>query len=245
LGEDGIIEKILEIMSPLEKWCVEVGAGDGFTLSNTYNLITAMGWSSVQIEADPEKFAVLQKRYSDNPRIYRLNRTIDFEGSNAMDQLLGLTPIPTNFDLLSLDIDGNDYHVWDSMKKYRPRIVIVEFNPTIPNHIQFVQARDMRVHQGASLRALTNLAKEKGYELVCATDWNGFYVDREHYDLFDIPNNSVEEIHKDNKYLTDIFQLFDGTVVLDGCKKLLWHGIEIDEEQIQPLPKQKRVFPGG
>ena len=245
LGEDGIIERIFEIIPEGTKWCVEAGAGDGFALSNTYNLITAAHWSSVQIELSPEKFRRLQDRYRGNPAVYCLNKKVSFEGSETIDRLLSTTPIPTDFNLLSLDIDGNDYHVWESIREYRPRVVIIEFNPTIPNHIAFVQSRDMDVYQGASLCALTDLARRKGYELICATEWNAIYIREDYYDLFGIEDNSVERLRPKPKYQMDIFQLFDGTLVLSGYTKLLWHEIEIDEERIQVLPKEKRVFPNA
>jgi len=245
LGEDGIIERIFEVMPEGNKWCVEAGAGDGFGLSNTYNLITAVHWSSVQIESSSGKFKQLQDRYRGNPRVHCLNKKVGFEGPETIDNLLRSTPIPIDFDLLSLDIDGNDYHVWDSIRKYQPRVVIIEFNPTIPNHIVFVQRKDMSVYQGASLRALTDLGKKKGYELICATEWNGIYVSRPYYDLFGIEDNSVEQLHKNTKYQMDIFQLFDGTIVLSGYTRLLWHEIEIDQEQIQVLSREKRVFPNA
>jgi hypothetical protein len=245
LGEDGIIERIFEVIPKPKKWCVEAGAGDGFTLSNTYNLITGCHWSSVQIESSSGKFKELQDRYRGYPGVHCLNKKVGFEGAETIDNLLRSTPIPIDFDLLSLDIDGNDYHVWDSIKEYQPTVVIIEFNPTIPNHIEFVQRKDMGVYQGASLRALTDLGKRKGYELICATEWNGVYVRRPYYDLLGIEDNAIDQLQKDTQYQMDIFQLFDGTIVLNGCTKLLWHEIEIDQEQIQVLPKAKRVFPNA
>jgi len=66
LGEDGILQKIFEILPDTDQWCVEFGAGDGMTLSNTYNLINNLGWSSVQIEANPRSYQILADRYKNN-----------------------------------------------------------------------------------------------------------------------------------------------------------------------------------
>ena len=54
---------------------------------------------------------------------------------------------------------------------------MVEFNPTIPADVEFVQPRDIKINQG-SLLSLTKLGQEKGYELVAALDLNAFFVKR-------------------------------------------------------------------
>jgi hypothetical protein len=120
LGEDGIVEKIFEIIPNGDHWCVEFGAFDGENLSNTYHFINNLGWSSVQIEANTQYYEFLDHRYADNQKVTCLNCTVDFEGANTLDQVLGQTPIPEDFDFLSIDIDGNDYHIWESMTVYRP-----------------------------------------------------------------------------------------------------------------------------
>jgi hypothetical protein len=63
--------------------------------------------------------------------------------------------------LLTIDIDGNDYHIWDSMQKYQPKVVIIEYNPTIPNDIKFIQEANFDVNQGSSLRAKIELGGKK------------------------------------------------------------------------------------
>jgi len=165
-GEDGIIEKILEILPQNDKWCVEFGAWDGLHGSNTRNLIASNGYSSVLIEADKNKFRDLQRNYSQCDDVITINQFVGFTEEDNLDQILSTTCIPLDFDLLSIDIDGNDYHVWKSILKYRPKVVVIEFNPTIPTHIRFVQSADPSINQGASLLSLVELSKEKGYELV-------------------------------------------------------------------------------
>src|SRR5262249_37731492 len=153
------------------------GAWDGQHLSNTCALIDDAGYQGVLIEADPDKFRDLQKRQAVQPRIHAVQRFVEFEGRNTLDAILAETPIPPKFDVLSIDIDGNDYHIWDSLQVYRPKLVVIEHNPTIPNEVDFVQARDMRVQQGSSLTAMARLANSKGYRLVHATTCNGIFVD--------------------------------------------------------------------
>lgn len=157
-GEDGVTGKIFDVIGETNKWCVEFGAGDGKLYSNTYNLLVNRGWSGVQIEADARKFEALTRTHKGNARVICLNASVSFECADAPENILLRTPVPKNFDLLSIDIDGNDYHIWDSLRRYTPRVVIVAFNHTIPPDIEFVQPKDMRVSQGSSVLSLTMLA---------------------------------------------------------------------------------------
>jgi hypothetical protein len=93
-----------------------------------------------------------------------------------LDQLLSSITIPSNF-LLSIDIDGNDYYAWKAVKIYRPKIVIIEFNPTIPDPVEFIQPCNAKINQGSSLLALCKLAEEKSYHLISTTFTNAFFVD--------------------------------------------------------------------
>lgn len=242
-GEDGVIEKIFEIIKNGDKWCVEFGAGDGKTFSNTWDLIVNRGWSGVEIEASSKLYKKLIQTYKGNNNVVCINKLINFDGAETLDNILLKTSIPRDFDLMSIDIDGNDYHIWNSIEVYRPKVIIVEFNPSIPLDIEFIQPRDMKINQGSSLLSLTKLGREKGYELVAALDLNAFFVKKEYYPLFGIEDNPPHLVRKIDKYETRLFQLYDGTLVLTGNKLLLWHGLEIDQKRIQVLPKFLRKYP--
>ncbi len=238
-GEDGIIEKILEVIKDNDKWCVEFGSWDGKKLSNTYSLIVDKDYSAVLIEGDKKRFKDLLKTFESNPKVTSINALVGFNVSDNLDTILKNTRIPKNFDLLSIDVDGNDYHIWDAVKEYKPKIVIIEFNGTIPPQVEFVQPRDMSITQGSSILSITRLAKSKGYELVAATS-NAIYVDAEYFNLFGIEDNSVEEIWTDNSALTYIFYGYDGTVFLRGLCELPWQKISCKESKVQQLPKWAR-----
>ncbi len=242
-GEDGVIEKIFSMLGGLNHWCVEFGAWDGKHASNTYNLIANKNWQGVLIEADPDKYKELLQTFQGNAGAHCINAYVNISGESSLDNILASTGIPETFDLLSIDIDGNDYHIWDSLKNYRPKVVVIEFNPSIPNDIVFVQDQDFSMNHGCSLRALIELGKEKGYELVCAAPWNGFFVDRQYYELFNIPDNSINSMYDQQQYATKLFQLYDGTLVMAGVTTLMWHGVPITHEDIQPLPRALRKFP--
>ena len=248
-GENGILEKVFEIIEEdkidkREKWCVEFGADDGKHSSNTWDFVINRGWSAVLIEADKKKFKKLIKTYENIKRAISLNLFINFSGTNSLDNVLSKTPIPQSFDLLSVDIDGNDYHIWKSLKKYNPKVVIIEFNPSFPNNIEFIQPKNMRVKQGSSILSIVKLGKIKGYELVATTDINAIFVRKEYFGLFKIKNNSLANIHDDEKYRTYLYQLYDGTILIGGHNKLMWHGKPIRYKDMQILPRFLRRYPG-
>lgn len=221
-GEDGIVSEILNRIdseSPphtLDKWCVEFGAYDGISGSNTYNLISGFGYRGVLIEPDNAKFVGLMSNLADSKH-YKFNEYVGLDNHNKLDSILQRTEIPSNFDFLSIDIDGMDYFVWESLQNYHPKIVCIEFNPTIPEHIFFVQSPTFTLSQGSSPMSLISLASEKGYALVCATDCNLIFVTAELFELVTGSNQSlnypdvappriVEEVF--------IFSGYDGTLIL-------------------------------
>lgn len=77
--------------------------------------------------------------------------------------------------MLSVDVDGWDYQIWQGLRDYRPMLVVIEYNPTFPPHIDFVGAQDDS-RFGASALALSKLATRKEYSLVCCTRTNMFFV---------------------------------------------------------------------
>lgn len=242
-GEDGVIERIFEIIGEGEKWCVELGALNGVHGSNVWSLIHKRGWSSVLIEADKTQFEKLEKECAGIATAHCINAYVSFDGNDSLDAIFARTLLPKTLDLFSLDIDGNDYHLWESLKEYRPRVMVVEFNPTIPNDIEFVQPRDMRVFQGSSLHSLVTLAKDKGYELVAANEVNAFFVLRELFSRFNITDNSIDALHTDTQFHTRLYQLYDGTLRIAGYDRLMWHGRKIDVDKLQVLSPTARHYP--
>lgn len=242
-GEDGIVEKILEFIPDKNRWCVEFGAWDGIYLSNTRNLIVNNKYSAVLIEGSATKYEELKRNNQQFESVIPLCRFVGFSHDDNLDVILHSTQIPKDFDFLSVDVDGNDYHIWKAMSEYMPKLVCIEFNPTIPTFSKFVQEPDLNVTRGASLSALNDLAKEKGYELVCVTSVNAFFVKREYYRSFKLESNSPEVLRTDLSGLTYLCVGYDGAIFLEGYKKLPWHNLTIDIESLQPLPKLLRKYP--
>jgi len=241
-GEDGKIEKILEVIGCTHSgWCVEFGAWDGIYNSNTYNLIENKKFNAVLIEGSFEKFYELKKNMQNFP-VTCIRELVGFGENNNLDKLLKSTRIPNSFDVLVIDIDGNDYHVWKSITAYRPKLIVIEFNPTIPDEIEFIQEPMSHLNHGASLKSLIFLGKEKKYELVATTLNNAFFVDEKYYSNFNITDNSIEKLHTNKSRITYLFSGYDGTIFIRGYGELDLHGIRFNEKKMQLIPKILRGF---
>jgi len=186
----------------------------------------------------------LQKRYEGRSDIFVFKRFVEFEGPNRLDAILASTPISPEFDVLSIDIDGNDYHIWDSLQGYRPKVVVIEFNMAIPVEVDFVQPKDMSIMQGSSLAAMVRLGEQQGYRLIHVTITNAIFVDEKYYSRFGIADGSPSALWTERPFLTYFFQLYDGTFRIAGCQELIWNRkYPIKTSRLQILPRVLRVYP--
>jgi hypothetical protein len=238
-GEDSVLARIFEILPPRHRYCVEFGALDGEILSNCCNLIRHADWSGCFIEAHAARFRTLLDKHGKNPRVTCVQRYIALEGPNTLDNVLAEAGAPADLDLISIDIDGLDWFVWRSLARHAPRVVVIEFNPSIPNDVIFVQAPDARVNQGCSLAALVELGREKGYALIACTGWNAFFVREEDFPRFGIQNNDIDTLYRpmmDGR----IFHGYDGRLFITGMPRLIWSKVQVDMEKIQLLSPEER-----
>jgi len=187
-GEDGIIAAIFAKIGTTNRYCVEFGVEDGLQCNCRY-LLQKKGWTGLLMDGG-EWPTTIQKQNNEQQTSPLPSGEGQGEGVSAMmvhqefitaeniEPLFQKYGVPTEFDLLSIDIDGNDYWVWKAIAHFHPRVVIMEYNAnkgpdasvTIPYDPAFIW--DKTDYQGASLRALEKLGREKGYTLV-ATDRNG------------------------------------------------------------------------
>jgi hypothetical protein len=103
----------------------------------------------------------------------------------------------------------------------------------------------MSIQQGSSAKAIVELGERKGYALCAAFSGNAFFIRKELFPQLKIPARSLDELNTGTEYLTRLYQLYDGTPVLDGYQRLLWHNQPIDSEQLQVIPKHKRRYVAG
>lgn len=169
-GEDGVLEVIFEEIGVTNRYFVEFGCEDAIECNGAYLLET--GWQGLLMDAGG---------ISKNPRAVIRQ---EFVTAANIGDLLAKYEVPHVFDLLSIDIDGNDYWVWKAIE-HRPRVVVIEYNahihPTIRSTIE--HEPEFRWsgtdYFGASLRALKELGEHKGYVLVyCESHGiNAFFVE--------------------------------------------------------------------
>ena len=133
----------------------------------------------------------------------------------------------------------------DNQKHYRPKVICIEFNPTMPDDLIYIQSRSDSIRHGSSLSALVELANSFYYVLVETTLFNAFFVPRDLYEQYlqqEVPDTSIEALHELTMG-TQLYQLYDGTIKLHGCKKMLWHRLKLDERKMQMLSMEERAFP--
>ena len=244
-GEDAIIKQLLLLISEshsLSKWCVEFGAWDGKFLSNTFNLVENYSYKGIYIEGSKKHFINLKKNMQPF-EVICLNNYIGIDKCNNLDYILSTTPIPADFDILSIDIDGCDFYILESIKKYRPKIIIIEYNPTIPNDVYFVQQADFSVNHGASALAIQKLAQSKDYIVVALTETNLILVDNKYIknEWNIISDLSLLMPEKDAKII--IFFGYDGTILSNTSRIFYpWLGLSFLPKDLQVIPKYFRRY---
>lgn len=182
-GEDGIITEIFKRIGDGNKTCVEFGAWDGKHMSNCWNLWQNKDWKSILIEGEIDRVESLKNDLKNFPKVIPVHRFVEISGPNSLDSILDEVGQHETIDLLSIDIDSDDYAVFKSLER-KPRVVIIEYNPTIPPHIDLVQKQGEYI--GSSISSTYSLAKEKGYSLAHLTFTNLILVLDSEWDKLNI-----------------------------------------------------------
>lgn len=208
-GEDGILAAIFERLGEGNRVCIEFGAWDGFHLSNTANLWTN-GWRGVLIEADEDRAAELQRNVSGYDCI-GIRRFVGISPGQTLEDILAEHGLPLEADLLSIDVDGDDYYVLSSLKTLRPRVICCEYNPTFPPHLDLRPVPGARF--GCSPLSLVRLAESQGYRLVAMTEGNCIFIRQEDHDRFSDYETGLRNLTT-NKHLSYLISGFDGSWIL-------------------------------
>ena len=124
-GEEGILEKIIKDLELKNLEVCEFGASDGQTNSNTFYFAENFNAKTLLIESNQEygnKLNKLSKKFSN---ILFINKAVDLT-ENKLDNFLAENKFKRDFDILSIDIDSNDLEIWESIKYFKPKIVVIE-----------------------------------------------------------------------------------------------------------------------
>jgi hypothetical protein len=156
-GEDGVIQFLINELKLTNRQSCEIGMRD-ILWSNTYNLVNHYNWYGFFIEKNELNIT--------NSNSYVIQKYVEPIGENSLDNILLTTNLDLNFDLLSIDIDGKDYHIWKNLKKYSPKIVIIEINPFLDINVEYINNGTIF---SSSFKSTVQLGIEKDYSLVCMT----------------------------------------------------------------------------
>jgi hypothetical protein len=179
--EDGIIQEIFRRIGTTDRRFVEFGVENGLE-NNTLKLL-AEGWRGLWLEGNKKHVASIKRKFHDLLDEQRLTIRQAFITTENINQLIA-SGSSGEIDLLCIDIDGNDFYIWQALKVTKPRVVVIEYNAKFPPPLSIVQEYNPAHvwrgtdYMGASLEALTRLGKRLGYVLV-GTNFpgsNAFFV---------------------------------------------------------------------
>ncbi|MBT8041811.1 MAG: hypothetical protein HKP10_00200 [Kiritimatiellales bacterium] len=180
--EDGIIIEIFNRIGTTNKTFVEFGSGDGLE-NNTYALLF-QDWNGLWIDGSPKNIRKIREGLPTTIDSGQLAVVESFITKDNINDLISPHIQEKEIDLLSVDIDGNDYFVWDAITCIEPRVLIMEYNARFVPPIRYCMAYDPKHmwnytdHGGLSLKFIEEKAAAKGYSLVgCSLSGaNAFFV---------------------------------------------------------------------
>ena len=208
-GEDGIVQMLLRHIEIPNKIFIEFGV-ENYTESNTRFLLVNDNWAGLVIDGSSENISYIKQ---DSIYWQRNIKAVQaFIDRDNINKIIAENGVKGEIGILSIDIDGNDYWVWEAIDVVNPAIVIIEYNSilgkdksvSIPYDPTFVrsQAHYSMLYWGASLKALCNLGKAKGYSFVgCNSAGNDAFFVRQ-----DLKSGSIKELTLEEGYVNSQFR---------------------------------------
>lgn len=191
-GEDGIIQYLINNVPLKDKSFIEFGV-ENYKESNTRFLLINNNWRGLIIDSSKENIEFIR---SDSIYWkYNIKAICEFVNKDNINDIFTQYGFNGDIGLLSIDIDGNDYWVWEAINTVNPRIVICEYNSifgneyavTIPYFSNFNRTKFhfSNLYFGASLPALYSLAKKKGYFFIgCNSAGNNAFFIRNDFSKY-------------------------------------------------------------
>jgi hypothetical protein len=207
--EDGILLYLFSVIGTTNRQAIEMAAGVGYE-SNTANLIINHNFSALLFEGNQEIAAQCKQFYTcHRDTLWNVPVEVDTTWLNAenVNQVIGAHGFSGEIDLLSLDLDGMDYWLLESLSIVQPRVIVLEYNGIFAADVTLAAAYEPDyVYQkgranGASLAAFNKLCKKKGYRLIgCNRNClNAFYV-KEYLAKNVFPEVKVEDCLLSSRY---------------------------------------------
>lgn len=189
-GEDGIIDWLISALPSLPEIFVEFGVED-YTEANTRYLLQNRDWRGLVIDGSQEN--MMRLRCNGRHWMHDLTAVAGFITRDNIDAIITDSGFGGEIGILSIDIDGNDYWVWEAIRSVRPALLICEFNSvfgdihpvSIPYTPDFERLKGHHSGQyfGASIKALMHLAERKGYTFLGtpSTGVNAFFIRNDYF----------------------------------------------------------------
>ena len=210
--QDGILEKIFELIGVTNKYFVEFGSdGTDTGLGNSAYLRKTLGFDGLLMDG------------TENPEaIYDLKN--EFISAENINELLEKYKVPRVFDFLSVDIDGEDFWVTGSvdLEKFKPRVVSIEFNPDIPPPRAIIQKHKQDWVwsgdgcYGCSITAAKDLLNRMGYTLVAGSGVDAIFIADEEIEKNNLQFKYANDEHKIFSKTTAVLSQANGTIVLSA-----------------------------
>lgn len=182
--EDGKLLFIFAMLGMRNKIFIEIGADDGVN-SNSANLYFNFGWYGLFIDGNKKSIKRGEKFYAKYPHpwYYKPKFVCARVIRENINELIENAGFKGEIGLLSIDIDGNDYWIWDALEVVQPQVVIIEThnefglnNIVVPYDKDYFYPGKHPVYHGASPVAMNNLAIKKGYRLVGANEYGFNFI---------------------------------------------------------------------
>ena len=205
--EDGMIQEIFRRIGTTNRTFVEFGVGDG--LENNSLFLLKQGWKGLWIDGSPQNAAAIRTNILSPIACGQLCFKESFVTRENINGLIGAC-FTGEIDMLSVDIDGNDYYIWQAIDVVSPRLLVIEYNakflPPFKWSIEYNPKHewDQSDHYGASLAALDAVSQKKGYRLVgCNLNGtNAFFVRKDLVDgKFFSSDNCIDFYNPPRYYL--------------------------------------------
>ncbi len=215
--EDGLLLFIFSVIGMTDKTFVEIGSDDGIN-SNSANLVFNFGWHGLFIDGNKMSINRGRKFFSKYPHpwTYSPKFACSLVTRENINQIISGEGFSGEIGLLSIDIDGNDYWVWDALDVVQPQVVIIETHNdfgfediVVPYDPAYFYPGKHPMYHGASPVAMTKLAKHKGYRLVGANELG--------FNFIFVKNGLVDELIPEVR----VESVLQHPSVKEGCLKFV------------------------